>query len=429
MSTIDQKRKHSKNHLSYKGNEGPTTGCPICLDMYYKAQASKGNTISPIDPTGPTGMTGCSGFTRSTAPVNPGPFTYQGMAPASILLTPQPKVPEKTNTYVKIVLDSSGSMGSITEATKRTLKNVLNDIKVNAKKNNIDVFVGLRQFASCVAGYDFDDVKSDHLPTEIHFYPNGNTALLDATGQTIQDMQWLDNLTGNKHSFLLIVITDGDENYSSRFRSTILADLMQAVQRTDRYTLTFQLPPGRKRNFCTAYGIPEGNVVEWEASERGMDQVYATSAVGFSNYACSRAVGVKATKGFYNTDLSNVKSSDLNKLTPINHQVKVLKVNAEAVIQPFVEAELKFYRPGSAYYQLTKDEKIQPYKVVLIRDKSTRKIYAGNDARKLMGLPDASPAGDLIKVRPGNHANFDVFVQSSSNNRKLVRGTDLIIWQ
>jgi hypothetical protein len=32
------------------------------------------------------------------------------------------------------------------------------------------------------------------------------------------------------------------------------------------------------------------------------------------------------------------------------------------------------------------------------------------------------------KVTPGNHSNFDVFNQSTSNNRILVRGSRVAYW-
>jgi hypothetical protein len=350
------------------------------------------------------------------------------MAPHT-LLEPAPAPVEKTNTYVYIVLDESGSMYSITAATRKAVKKTLDGIKVNSELNKLDTYVSLRKFASQCAGYDFDCVKSCSLPTEISFRAQGNTALFDAAAQTIQNMQKLDALTGHKHSFLLIVITDGEENQSRMFSAEQLKDLMQVAQNTDRYTLTFQLPPGSKNRFCRSFGIPEGNVIEWENTERGTEQACDVSCSSFGSYATSRAQGVRSVKQYYITDLSNVSGTDLNKLTPVNAQAKVLRVPHETGIKPFVEAQLGFYRPGSAYYQLTKNEKLQAYKIVLIRDKASRKIYAGNDARRLMGLPDASPSGGIINVKVGNHSNFDVFVQSCSNNRKLVRGTDLIIWQ
>lgn len=402
MTQQEQKRRHSKNHGTYQGTKMPTTGCPFCLDIFNQVQNTKGGYTPPKGPAKPA--------------VHP-------------LLETQPKVPEKTKTFVTIALDSSGSMQGIADSTRRELKRTLDNIKENAKKHDLEVLVSFRQFADSVYGYEFAKVDSNKLPTTIEYYPGGGTALLDAAGMSISDMVGEDNKTGNKHSFLLIVITDGEENGSYKYNAQTLPELMRKVQATDRFTLTFQLPKGFKQSFCRGYGIPEGNIAEWEASDEGITTATAQNCSAFSNYAVCRSKGVKATACYYTTDLSNVSKADLNALTPINSQAKVLQVPHETEIKSFVEKEMGFYRPGSAFYQLTKDEKVQPYKVVLIRDKATKKIYAGNEARQLIGLPAASSVGGIIKVKPGNHANFDVFVQSSSNNRKLVRGTTLIIWQ
>jgi len=57
-------------------------------------------------------------------------------------------------------------------------------------------------------------------------------------------------------------------------------------------------------------------------------------------------------------------------------------------------------------------------------EKGKSEVY-GPDARDLIGLP----AGGTEKVIPGNHANYDIYIQSTSNNRRLVRGTKLIYFK
>ncbi len=86
-----------------------------------------------------------------------------------------------------------------------------------------------------------------------------------------------------------------------------------------------------------------------------------------------------------------------------------------------VEEKVGPYRIGCAFYELTKREQIQAHKNVLIREKNKRTapIYGGKEARTLLGLPEH---GD-VKVTPGNHMNYSIFVQSTSRNRKLCRGT------
>ena len=65
------------------------------------------------------------------------------------------------------------------------------------------------------------------------------------------------------------------------------------------------------------------------------------------------------------------------------------------------------------------------YLLMLIRNKKSGAIYAGDEARDLMQLPKHGAIGTM-KLKPDAGCEFDIFVQSTSNNRKLVAGTDLI---
>ena len=45
-------------------------------------------------------------------------------------------------------------------------------------------------------------------------------------------------------------------------------------------------------------------------------------------------------------------------------------------------------------------------------------MYSGQEARQMIGLPDMN-----VRVSPNHNADFDIFVQSTSINRKLIAGT------
>lgn len=67
---------------------------------------------------------------------------------------------------------------------------------------------------------------------------------------------------------------------------------------------------------------------------------------------------------------------------------------------------------------------MQDYKQIAIRDKKSGAVYSGYSARDLLGLPHTSEA----KFAPGMHGQYEIVVQSTSFNRKLVKGTNLMIW-
>ncbi len=99
-------------------------------------------------------------------------------------------------------------------------------------------------------------------------------------------------------------------------------------------------------------------------------------------------------------------------------------MNKETEIKPFVESKTKKeYVYGSAFYELTKSEKVQKNKQILIIKKGDSIIYGGTGVRKLLNLPYDKDA----KVDVGNLSNYRIFVKSTSSNRKLVRGTGILV--
>jgi len=134
-----------------------------------------------------------------------------------------------------------------------------------------------------------------------------------------------------------------------------------------------------------------------------------------------------------------VADSDIRNMNDVSSTFRALKVDNAAAggvewqIRDFVEDRMSrnktfgrqaggVYGVGLAYYQLTKPEDVQPAKDLVVRDKSSGAIYGGHEARALIGMPTSA----RVRVKPGNFGNWDIFIKSTSVNRKLVRGTDVL---
>lgn len=95
---------------------------------------------------------------------------------------------------------------------------------------------------------------------------------------------------------------------------------------------------------------------------------------------------------------------------------QVLAVDCEQEIKNFVDEQGLNFRPGRGFYLLTKSEKVQGTKEVILRDKDTGDFYTGKKVREMLGLP----VRDVdVRLRPVHLDQYDVFVQSTSYNRKL----------
>jgi hypothetical protein len=329
-----------------------------------------------------------------------------------------------------ICLDSSGSMQAIRSETVKAFNSNVAAIRDGAVQSDQEATVGLVVFGA--HGKDIDlrflDAPVETLgPMEYKDYiPGGMTPLLDAVGVGVEGLKKLkDSL---ETSYVVMVVTDGDENASKKYdphkpqKLAAFKKLLADVTATDRWTFAFSLPPGRKAEFCRKYGIPEGNVQEWEATSTGLANATQHTNSGVASYYAVRAAGQTSSKAFY-TDLSNVKAGAVKQqLTDVRSLVKVWEVPKECPIRAFVEAKGEQYVKGKAYYQLTKPETIQAYKQIILIERGKQAVYAGADARHILGLPD----GQSVRVHPGNHGNWLIFSQSTSVNRVLVRGTKLV---
>lgn len=98
-------------------------------------------------------------------------------------------------------------------------------------------------------------------------------------------------------------------------------------------------------------------------------------------------------------------------------------------IKDFVADNGLEFKTGRGFYEFTKPETIQAYKQVVVEDTATGKLYSGDKARVIAGIP-LHPDRDVTKKRGGpkdkctpKPTEFTVFVQSTSPNRRLKANT------
>lgn len=363
--------------------------------------------------------------TAAPAPVAPPlPSTATGTyAQAQAYATPTAQA-KKLRTKAILVVDDSGSVNNYARTMNDSINKTISDLKAESYRTGVAVDLSVYYFKNYRVYRSFYSVDIRDCKAEPMHYPDGGTPLFNAVEDAIRD-HLAPERADEEVAYLLLIITDGDDNQSRDPSGNTMKDLIRRVQGTDRWTITFQMPPHTSGAFCRKYGIHPGNTTEWELSDRGLRETTVLRTASVNNYMTSRTKGVTSMSTFY-TDLSNIDVNDLKRnLANIQDKVKTFPVAAEADIRPFIEGKTgTAYEAGSVFYQLTKPETIQDTKKLLIKEKNGRAMYAGNEARTVLGLP----VGQDCRVKPGNHANFDLFVQSTSVNRKLVRGTTVVHW-
>lgn len=350
--------------------------------------------------------------------------------------------PKQTN-YIAVVVDQSGSMGGLRTVVPRELEKFLQEVKRVAFDTKQDTRLLVSFFNSDYAGHfrarrtfnhAFDGHSFAFTSTAAFGYqPAGGTPLNDAVDDAAKHLYSLaeaqriearsKRLPPPDQSFLVLTITDGRENDSIR---TSLKEVLDERAGDPRWSFAFMAPNQYSAERLIRDGVPAGNVTTWEASEEGTRVAFATASQSYQGYSAERAKGATRTTSFF-PDLSKLTTSQVREqLQNVSIDYERIPVHREQEIKTLIEEETgRPYRVGDAFYELTKPEAIQGHKEILLIERWINVIYGGERARALIGLPPVGP-GTVTRVRPGNHANYRIFVQSTSVNRKLVRGTTVL---
>jgi Mg-chelatase subunit ChlD len=165
------------------------------------------------------------------------------------------------------VLDRSGSMGSIADATVDAINGFLTKQRAHP---------GMLRLS--LADFDSQEpfrMVTDAVPvaevidlTEADYQPRGGTPLLDAIGRAVER---IDARVGElpDEDQVLVIITDGYENASTDFSGEVVAALLDARQEAG-WTVLFL--GANQDSFATAdvMNMRRGNVRDFEASRAGV---------------------------------------------------------------------------------------------------------------------------------------------------------------
>ena len=335
--------------------------------------------------------------------------------------------------YIGISRDHSGSMDGLQKAATADYNNLISGIRDVADEEQIDTIVSVVRCGdgdtAKVAVESANSSISVLQPLKKYETRGAGTPLFDSVWKLIELLENVPDRTDTGVSFLIMVITDGYEN-ASRVTASQLKAKIDQLKATDRWTFTFRVPKGGyKQNLAKLLGIPQGNIEEWDLTERGIATSTQSTSVGIKQFYSALKSGKTSTDKFY-TDLSEVDVRTIKaNLDDISGQVAIWIVPAKEELRVFVESHLMGGRKllkGAAFYQLVKTEdEVQDYKMIMIRDRVSGKIYGGAAARDLLGLPHTG----TVKVAPGDHGQYDVFIQSTSTNRTLPAGTTVVYWE
>ena len=328
--------------------------------------------------------------------------------------------------YISFVNDHSGSMYTLSTAAMKDYNANIKAVKDAATREMLDTVVSVAE----VGG------NSDVLPVVVSnphvlhqktsWRASGGTPLWGTTAKLLDMLKNLPDAHKDDVSFLVMITTDGEATDYHNLQS--LRSQMLPLHNTGRWTFVARVPSDCRPEYRTnliSLGIPEGNIQEWDTTTEGMAKSTVQTTQAMDSYFTARSAGAKSSNTFY----ANAAQVDTKALTDVTSKISLYVVPQQdegIQIRDFVLTKRMEYLKGAAFYQLTKTEaRVSHTKLILVRDRTTGKFYAGRDARQMIGLPTDRNA----RLHPGDHKNYDLFIQSESVNRKLVGGTGLAYWE
>jgi hypothetical protein len=327
--------------------------------------------------------------------------------------------------YIGFVNDHSGSMARLAKAAVKDYNTMIHSVRDAATREMLDTIVSTIGIGLDHAPVQRQVVNSNpHVLKEVKTWRAvGMTPLYDGVLDMIELFESLPDAKNKEVSFLVSVTTDGGENGSRRISASSLRSKLEALQASGRWTFVFRVPEGHA-DTVSNLGVPRNNIQEWDTTSQGMEKSSIITQAAMNNFFTARAAGATSSTTFY-ADATKV---DTRKLTDVSKKVSLYVVPDSDMgieIRDFILRHRMEYLKGAAFYQLTKTEaRVGHKKVILVRDRSSGQIFAGAEARQMIGMPTDKNA----RLHPGDHGNYDIFIQSESVNRKLVGGTGVVYW-
>ena len=184
------------------------------------------------------------------------------------------EIKDRNQTEIVVLLDRSGSMSSIGQATVEGFNTFLNEQK-NAEG---EAFMTLVQFDDRYEmNYQSLPVK-DATPLILgeNFIPRGSTALIDAIGKTIDELN-------TDRDVVFVIITDGEENASVTYNREAIMKMIE-TQTEAGWKFLFLAANQDAIKAGGTIGIKGANSINYSSTADSTINVFANVSQNMSKY-------------------------------------------------------------------------------------------------------------------------------------------------
>lgn len=320
---------------------------------------------------------------------------------------------DKKRQIVAIILDKSGSMDGTREQTVGGYNEHIQQIKSDADEN-LEILTCLVTFNGQVFEHLWLTEPDTLEEAKVENYvPTGSTAMRDAMGYTIGKLlDTCDKFSDDDTSYLVVMISDGEENSSSHFTVPALREIVEAQQDKDNWTFTY-MGCGKKylQKVADETAIPISNMAAWSnQTARATAGGMSASSMKMGNYFDARKMGAKGMSACYHassadccadyTDDGDDDEAKTNTYPDLADNAKALGISDGGVSTPggvsslgsFAEGQPAEFPAHGQVQQPTEVKNIQP-----VAAKSWARSMVSNNVEG--GVFASKGAADVGKYR------------------------------
>ena len=190
-------------------------------------------------------------------------------------------------TEIVVVLDRSGSMMSIRQATVEGFNKFLSE----QQNSEGEAFISLVQFDDRYeVNYTGIPVK-DATPLILgeNFVPRGSTSLLDAIGKTIEELK-------TDRDVIFVIITDGEENTSKTYKREAINNMIENLTKEEGWKFLFLAANQDAIATGAGLGISAGNSMSYAATGDNTMNAWNSISANTSGYRSAK-FGLFGTNG------------------------------------------------------------------------------------------------------------------------------------
>jgi Mg-chelatase subunit ChlD len=193
---------------------------------------------------------------------------------------------QKDVTEIVCIVDRSGSMETIKKDAIGGFNNFLKDQQKEPGKASMTIILFDHQYEVLCSGTPLAECKPFDDTT---FVPRGSTALMDATGRAINEVN-----QRNPKKAIIVILTDGHENSSHEFTKQQIKQMIADCEKKG-WVVIYLSADANAFDDGKSFGVGVNNIMSFTSDTRGANIGTMAASYASSDYRSSGSIGSMAS--------------------------------------------------------------------------------------------------------------------------------------